>query len=1265
MARKTADPDEWSEVYHSPVSRLRSWALALAVASGLIGAPAGGAIPEGRGFEHLGVEDGLSSPTVFTLAQDREGYLWIGTEGGLHRYDGGGLGLLAFTHDPLDPDSLGEASVSRVLVASDGTVWIATWGGGLDRFVPGRRTFRHLRPGPGSLADGRVQVLAEDPRGRIWVGTYAGGLSRFDPSTNEVRSWRNDPKNGSSLPNDRVWALAFGEDGSLWVGTGGGLAHLLDDGARIELCPHPGPRSPKRDEIRSLRIERDGTLLVGTFGGLERFLPGEGRFVPFEWPEPIDAGVRSASVNCLLRDRHDTLWIGTADEGLVAIATDGKFRHFLPNPMDRESLSNPDVRSLIEDRSGVLWVGTRGDGVDRIDLKPPKFGRIVGSPSDPESLPDRPVSAILEDSAETLWAGSTAGLARRRAGEKGFRLFPTHPVSPGTGPEGAVRDLLEEPRGTIWVGTYKGGLARIDGERFVTWLHDPADPSSLSSNVVTALARAGGGRLWVGTDRGVDLWDPQRKVVRRWSAARNELGDDFVTALLPGTGGDLWVGTDLGGVAHVDAEGKSKIFRVDPTRPGSLGHDRVHTLGLGPDGTLYVGTAFGLAALPPGGSSFRRWGKRNGLPDDAIFSLLCDREGKLWVATRRGLARFDPATGKVRTFGRSDGVVGTVFVPGVACAAPSGRLWFGANDGINVFLPGEVRDDPHPPEVVVTRFRTAGEEILFDKPVGQMEEIRVPWGVRYVSFDVAAMDFTQPRANRYAYRLEGFDDDWVDAGRRPFAVYSGLEPGSYLFRARASNADGVWNEKGCSIRLVVTPPWWRSWWFRGGAIAALIFGGLLYHRMRVRALKRQRAQLEALVSERTRELERRREQLELVNAIVGSMNSETSLPDLLATVLEDLRILEGVEVAVALTRDLESGQFRPQASSGGWSLEALAGFELSPSEAESRVAAAREVDQDTFVGAPAGDSPGWPALPDPPLSILVLRIRIQGVVEGYLVFGSTTRANAFDAVDLAVLESVRHHIVSAFRKTRILRDLERLNEKKNEFLGIAAHDLRSPLGVICGWTDVHIDRLRQGKDDPERLLRDLEKVNRVGRQMAALVSELLDYTAIESGRLTLDVRPTKLATILADIEPLYAEQARRKEIAFEIEPPAGLPEVLADRGRVVEILDNLVTNAIKYTRRGGHVAIRCERQDGHVVTHVRDDGQGLSPEDLKTVFRTWTRLSARPTEGESSTGLGLAIARKIVELHSGKIWVESEQGKGATFSFSLPVAKASAATKSA
>lgn len=405
------------------------------------------------------------------------------------------------------------------------------------------------------------------------------------------------------------------------------------------------------------------------------------------------------------------------------------------------------------------------------------------------------------------------------------------------------------------------------------------------------------------------------------------------------------------------------------------------------------------------------------------------------------------------------------------------------------------------------------------------------------------------------------------------------------------------------------------------------------------------------------ELKKKKDELEKVNAIVSAINSELNIKDLLQTVLHHTRFIQGVDKTTAILFDKNTGTFRLTASTDSEISKELH-IELTPEEAHRRYAVDNEeVYEDIFVvksvkGRVAEEKVAHLGLP---ASILAMRIRIQGEVTGYLIFNNMSDPHAFDHQDIYLVALLKSHILSALIKIRMLEELTELNQRKNEFLGMAAHDLRNPLHCMAGYIHMLIQDIEQGRFKEQTAKADMENMKKSSERMGRMLDELLDIAAIESGNISFTPEPGNIRQILNECWELHKRHAQQKNISLTLDTATALPDVYFDRMRMVEVIDNLLSNAIKYTHAGGRVEVRFEVKPDCIETKVSDTGQGLDEQDLQNIFRGFKKLSARPTGGESSTGLGLLIVKKIIDKHGGTLKVESRKGEGSTFTFSLPL----------
>jgi len=802
-------------------------------------------------FEHLSIQQGLSQSIVDDMLQDRQGFLWFVTEDGLNRYDG--YTFKVFKHDARDSSSLVHNEIKCIEEDHHGLLWIGTFHRGLERLDPATGRFTHFQNDPAdarSLANDIVWSVLEDRAGRLWVGTGGGGLDRLDRATGVFAHFPPDSADPGRLAHGDVRALHEDAAGAIWVGTaGGGLARLDPATGLFRRYRHDptNPRSLSHDDVRCLAEDRDGTLWVGTRGGgLDRFDPRTGVFQHFRHDPTDHRSLGDDAVLALLIDAAGTLWVGTDGGGLSrydrATATFTSYRH---DPTVAASIAGNRIYCLHQDRSGVLWVGTYGTGISRCDLERKPFHHYRHDQADPTSLGDDIVWSFLEDPAGTVWIGTNDGGLNRLDRATGvFTRLPHDPADRNTPAHNSIRMIARDRDGSLWLATNGGGLDRYDPRTgaFVHHRHDPGDPRSLALDELRMVFVDRTGVVWVGTyGGGLDRWDAERGGFLHYRsdpADPRTISSDYVRTAYEDQAGTLWFGTHGGGLNRFDrSSGTFTRYRNDPASASSLSNDFVFSIHEDRAGTLWVATyGGGLNRLDRATETFTVVRRSDGLPDDAIYGILEDANGALWLSTNSGIARFQPATGAVKTYTIADGLQSNEFNGGAYYQNARGEMFFGGVAGFNVFTPGEIRDSDYVAPVVFTDFQLFNRPVplgplpdgrtLLTKSISSLDRLELTYRDQVVSFEFAALDFAAPQKNRYAYWLEGLQEDWVDLGTGRFVMFTTLPAGKYVLRVRGTNSDGVWNEMGASLDLVVHPPWWRTPW----AYAAywLLFGGLLF-----------------------------------------------------------------------------------------------------------------------------------------------------------------------------------------------------------------------------------------------------------------------------------------------------------------------------------------------------------------------------------------------------------------------------------------------------
>ncbi|MBI4751073.1 MAG: protein kinase [Acidobacteria bacterium] len=827
-------------------------------------------------FGSIGLEQGLSQSSVMSLLQDHKGFLWVGTQDGLNRFDG--LDFKIYRNHPQDPTSLANNFVKVLYEDRQGTLWVGTDGGGLCRFD--RKTerfqiFRHDPHNPTSLGADSIWAICEDATGALWVGTYGGGVSRFDPRTQRFTVYKNNPANPTSLPANIVFTCYLDRQQRLWVGTwGGGLCRYDSTSdnfiqVRPPLTDKPGS-TPKF--IYGIVSDQSDRLWICTGGeGLFRFDPTSEQFKSYRFDPNLPTTVSTDYIFTLFVDRTGLLWVGTRGGGICQYspASDG----FLRIPLKNNStgpLSNEVIRSFCQDRAGTLWIGTEGEGLFFYDPLAQRFQTLKWTPT---GMPETTVKSLYQDYQGTLWVGTRSGLSRIDAQTGQVKTYQNDPRRPTSLSNNSVFAITQDKTGQLWVGTDGGGLGRFDPtqEIFVNYRHDPLNPNSLTSNNISSLVVDHEGMLWVGLNgQGLCRFHPQTAHWTRFRtnpADASTLSSDAVYTLLEDQKGDIWIGTRGGGLCRYNRQTSSfQSFLNQPGNPASLSGNVVLSLFEDQTGILWVGTrGGGLNRFDPATQTFEALRQANGLPNDVIEGILEDSAGQLWLSTNQGICKFDPVKRSFRKYDASDGLQGNEFSQSAVCKGRGGELFFGGTNGITSFFPDQVTENLFVPPIVITNFKKFNQNVSLETSITETDEITIDYTENFITFEFAALSFTNARRNQFAYRLIGFDDHWIPAGTQRSATFTNLDGGTYTFQVKGSNNDGVWNETGASLRIKVLPPPWKRWWAYG--LYALIstagiIGGvqLQLNRVRTQASIRE-AQLKAEAAEiqaRATEAENRR-----------------------------------------------------------------------------------------------------------------------------------------------------------------------------------------------------------------------------------------------------------------------------------------------------------------------------------------------------------------------------------------------------------------------
>jgi ligand-binding sensor domain-containing protein len=814
----------------------------------------------------------LSSNVITALVQDSSGALWIGTDGGgLNRLDTRTGAVTRFQHDeqrtstttttPANANintSINSNVVLSLCLDSAGTLWIGT-DVGLDCFRPYQYQ-QSQQSRPLQAQNKQVQVAT-------FTHCFYQGSAPLPMSSSMNASINSSAISPSS--DAHIYALAYrAASQTLWIGTGAGLYQCALHDSANHSAKHLTNHSANRtvgtqsltlpvitkecsdESVRCLHGDRTSGVWACTATGGIYHADGQGTYATTATTTTttmtafhrMNAEVRAWSgsgIYSIMQDQSGLVWAGTYSGGIITFlarsAVFTTFTHDPANPTSERHLNRFAVTSLLEDAAiNALWVGTLDGGLNRFDREHRTFTVFRHRDGDAHGLPSDVVRAIYRDRSGTLWVATQDGLAMMNADGRtfptSFTTFRHDPRNPHSISSNNVFCVFEDSQGALWVGTLGGGLNRFDRstQRFTVFKHDPMNPRSISGNIIRALCEDRTGALWVGTrGAGLNRFDPHTQ--------------DFTS------------------------------FLHDEANPQSLSHNSIYGLYADGRGLLWIGTQGGgvncldtqsLASQSPANPVFTAFRTKDGLPNDVVYGIVEDRRGSIWLSTNKGLSRMNAQAVRetsggaerkmsFRNYDERDGLQSNEFNAGAYCAGRDGTLYFGGIRGFTAFQPDSVLDNPFVPPVSITNFKLFNRAVKpAGKEISESEAIEISYRDNYFSFEFAALSFILPEKNRYRYKLEGFDQTWIDAGTKREAAYTNLDAGDYVFQVQGSNNDGVWNERGASVRVRITPPWWNTLWFRAVAVAFVVSasGGFMLWRIRaVRAaerISRQMAQLE-------------------------------------------------------------------------------------------------------------------------------------------------------------------------------------------------------------------------------------------------------------------------------------------------------------------------------------------------------------------------------------------------------------------------------------
>ena len=733
-------------------------------------------------FHHISVENGLSQSSVNCILQDKKGFMWFGTQDGLNRYDG--YNIKIFKHNSSDSTSLADNFIVGLYVDSSGNMYVESHGG-LQKYNPLTETFTKFKKSDlnfGPLKFNSLNAFYADTTGIIWTGGMSAGtgLKKTNTRNGKVTVYKHDPSDPSSLSDNKVFSVFRDRSGNIWVGTYNGLDKLDErTGKFTHYKNQPGNSSSLADNwVWPVYQDSRGYLWVGTVRkGLDRFDPKTGHFVNFK-NDPLDPNSLSNDFICsIYQDRSGVIWIGTNAGGVDYFLPSAQiFNIYRSKPKDKNWLGDNIIRAMYVDKDGIYWIGTSKGGLYKFDYNKNVFTNYSHNESNSNSISSNTIQSIYMDKSGILWIGNfSAGLDAFDLKTGIFKHYKNIPSDSNSLSDNRIYSIIQGNKDNIWIGTYRGGLNELDPEtgKITRFQHNKKDPNSISSDAVWTIVKDKSGKLWLGTfGGGINIFDP-----------------------LTGTAKHL-----------VNIPGDST----------SLSDNDILTIFIDGKNNVWIGSTQGLSEYNRKSGSFKNYHEKDGLPNEYVFGILEDGKGKLWISTNKGLSRFDPKTETFKNFYVQDGLQGNEFNQNAFAKDNfTGRLLFGGQDGFNVFNPDSVKDNNYIPPVVFTdytRYNTNYNEgyPIIEKGISYRDSLFLSYQDNIIILRFSGLSYYNTSENKYKYILEGFNKNWIQLENNHSVTFTNLPPGKFRLKVLGSNNDGLWNNKGASLFIQVTPPWWKT-----------------------------------------------------------------------------------------------------------------------------------------------------------------------------------------------------------------------------------------------------------------------------------------------------------------------------------------------------------------------------------------------------------------------------------------------------------------------
>ncbi|MCG8309884.1 MAG: ATP-binding protein [Cytophagales bacterium] len=1152
-------------------------------------------------FDKITVDLGLSQSNINWILQDRQGFLWFATNGGLNRFDG--TNFITYIHNKNDSNSISNNIINHIFEDEAGYLWISTQNG-LNVFDKSHEVFLRFKNepnNPNGLSSSIITCTIKDNFGCYWIGTEGGGINKYDPKSGKFKNFKTITKNLESISSNYITCIEKDKYGFIWIGTADNGVNMLnpETGKFLRYVKPSLNRSKpsiSSNQINAIYEDNDGDLWIGTSEGIDmlkptafgRNLDNRDRIINIHKKLYPGSSSASESILNIFQGASGLIWFGTIDNGLgyinkYTLATG----NYIVDPNNDFSILSNNVTAVFDDRSGILWIGTNA-GINIIDRESDRFTWHKRTPGITNTLSSNNIHAIYKEGSDILWLGTfDKGLTQYdplsevytnfldndffvegesiKERNRVLRKFDRRQSSKRQNKihyltNNRIYALHRDKSRRLWVGTGGGGLniLHINSGGIRKFTNDPESESSISSNNLRCIFEDSQGRIWIGTeDAGLNQYN-QGEFIRYLSDENDifSISSNDIRSIVEDENGFLWIGTFGGGLNKFNPENQKFTRYVhSEEKTNSLSSNSIYTLHLDKNSNLWIGTADGLNRLNIATNNFKHYNRSNGLPSNSIYKILEDNNGNIWLSTNKGISRLNKNTSAIKNYGIEDGLQSTEFNPEAGFLTRDGQMLFGGVNGYCSFYPNNITDNQYLPDIVFTDFKILSEKVPIGLPgsalikhISETDTLELSYKDVSISFEFVALNYTDSKKNEYAFMMENFENKWNYVGNRNFADYTNLKPGKYKFRVKASNNDGVWNEEGKSIYILIKPPFWETWWFYTASSLFLFFSIFLAIQLRTRALHKSKIILEEQVKIRTQQIENQNKILEGANREILNQKSEIEIQN-----------------------------------------------KLLKSKNEEISKAKKELDKTNE-------------------ELISINSNLEDIV----------------AERTSTLKLMNEELINS-------------NNELDLFIYRASHDLKGPIARLLGMT------LLAKMDNKDEALREyIELIEKGAVDINKVLNKLNNIHFIN--RETINREEIDFDKIIKECRSTLSNYIDRSDLKISVVTAPDF-SLRSDYILMKIIMENLLENAVFFSKtKKVEIEINLRSSRKAMIISVEDNGLGILKEQQEKIFEMFYRGS----EKSKGNGLGLYLVRRAVQKLHGKISVESEEGRYSCFTISLP-----------